>query len=245
MFVGARAGRFYLLPKLRKKGCLGRPVISGCNTPTEKISAFVDHHLKPLIAVVPSYVKDTNDFLKYLHDISTLPSCAIMVTIDVVGLYLHIPHDEGLQSREALNNRENPEIPTETIVDLAELVLRNNNFEFNENHYLQTLGTAIGTKMTHSYANFFMDRLERRLLSQAQVKPYIWLRYIDDVFMVWTGIELELVEFLNYTNEAHDTSKFTWDWFRERINYLDDQVTNNNGRIDTVSVPHLVSSPDV
>ena len=36
-----------------------------------------------------------------------------------------------LQSiREALNNRENPEIPTETIVDLAELVLRNNNFEF-------------------------------------------------------------------------------------------------------------------
>ena len=123
MFVGARAGRFYLLRKLHKKGCLGRPVISGCNTPTEKISAFVDRHLKPLIAVVPSYVKDTNDFLKYLRDISTLPSCVIMVTIDVVGLYLHIPHDEGLQSREALNNRENPEIPTETIVDLAELVL--------------------------------------------------------------------------------------------------------------------------
>ena len=44
-----------------------------------------------------------------------------MVTIDVVGLYPHIPHDEGLQSiREALNNRENPEIPTETVVDLAE-----------------------------------------------------------------------------------------------------------------------------
>ena len=245
MFVGARAGRFYLLPKLHKKRCLGRPVISGCNTPTEKISAFVDRQVKPLIAVVPSYVKDTNDFLKYLRDISTLPSCAIMVTIDVVGLYLHIPHDEGLRSREALNNRENPEIPTETIVDLAELVLRNNNFEFNENHYLQTLGTAIGTKMAPSYANLFMDRLERRLLSQAQVKPYIWLRYIDDVFMVWTGIELELVEFLNYVNKAHDTIKFTWDWSRERINYLDDLVTNKNGRIDTVSVPHFVSSPDV
>ena len=59
---GARAGRFYLLPKLHKRGCPGRPVISGCNTPTEKISAFVDHHLKPLVAAVPSYVKDTNDF---------------------------------------------------------------------------------------------------------------------------------------------------------------------------------------
>ena len=39
----ARAGRFYLLPKIHKKNCPGRPVISGCNTPTEKISAFVDH----------------------------------------------------------------------------------------------------------------------------------------------------------------------------------------------------------
>lgn len=113
---------------------------------------------------------------------------------------------------------------TKSTVDLAELVLRNNNFEFNENHYLQTLGMAIGTKMAPSYANLFTDRLERRLLSQAQVKPYIWLRYIDDVFMVWTGTELELVEFLNYINEAHDTIKFTWDWSIERINYLDVQV---------------------
>ena len=54
-----------------------------------------------------------------------------------------------------------------------------------------------------------MDRLERRLLSQAQVKPHIWLRYIDDVFMVWTGTELELVELLNCINEARDTINFT------------------------------------
>lgn len=92
----AKAGRFYLLPKLHKKGCPGRPVISGCNTPTEKISAFVDHHLKPLVTSVPLYIKDTNDFLRKLIDIGTIPKEAILVTIDVVGLYPHIPHDEGL-----------------------------------------------------------------------------------------------------------------------------------------------------
>ena len=86
----AKAGRFYLLPKLHKKGCPGRPVISGCNTPTEKISEFVDYHLKPLVASIPSFVKDTNDFLHKLADIDTLPEGAIMVSIDVVGLYPHI-----------------------------------------------------------------------------------------------------------------------------------------------------------
>ena len=112
---GARAGRFYLLPKLHKRGCPGRPVISGCNTPTEKISAFVDHHLKPLVAAVPSYVKDTNDFLKKLRDISTLPSGAIMVTIDVVGLYPHYIPPPGVQASGVINDRLLPQCWSEIV----------------------------------------------------------------------------------------------------------------------------------
>lgn len=42
------------------------------------------------------------------------------------------------------------------IVDLTELVLKNNNFEFNRKHYLQILGTAIGMKMAPAYANLLM-----------------------------------------------------------------------------------------
>ena len=62
----ATAGRFYLLPKIHKKNCPGRPVLSGCNTPTQKISAFVDSQLKPLVSQIPSFVKDTNHFLNKL-----------------------------------------------------------------------------------------------------------------------------------------------------------------------------------
>ena len=140
----AKAGRFYLLPKIHKKACPGRPVILGCNTPTDRISEFVDHHLKPLVSSIPSFVKDTNDFLHKLRNMETLLEGAILVSLDVVGLYPHIPHAEGLEAiRHVINERENPEMPTGLIVDLAELVLKNNNFEFNGNHYLQTLGTAI------------------------------------------------------------------------------------------------------
>ena len=67
----------------------------------------------------------------------TFPDGAILVTIDVVGLYPHIPHDEGLTAvRKALDNRCDAEIPTNDIVDLAELVLKNNNFEFDGKHAL-------------------------------------------------------------------------------------------------------------
>ena len=62
-----------------------------------------------------------------------------------------------------------------------ELVLKNNNFEFDGKHYMQKRGTAIGTRMASPYAYLFMHDLER-----VPVKPFIWLRYIDDIFMVWT-----------------------------------------------------------
>ena len=206
-----RAGRFYLLPKIHKTNCPGRPVISGCNTPTEKISAFVDHQLKPLIPQISSYVKDTNDFLNKLKHMDKFSEGAILVTIDVVGLYPHSLHNEGVEAiRKILNTRTNQEIPTDDIVDLAELVLKNNNFEFDGKHFLQKCG--IGTRMAPAYANIFMDDLESRLLDLAPVKPYLWLRYIDDIFMVWTAGEEQLQEFLQWINQYHNTIKFTWDW---------------------------------
>ena len=190
----ARAGKFYLLPKTHKKGCPGRPVISGCNTPTEKLSEFVDAQLKPLVPRIASYVQDSNDMLRKLKDMERLPENAILVTIDVVGLYPHIPHQ-----------REEQGIPTEDIVDLASIVLKNNNFGFDEKHFVQKSGTAIGTKMAPSYANLFMDDLERKIISASTLKPYMWLRFIDDVFMVWTHGEERLREFLDFINGFHNS----------------------------------------
>ena len=78
-----------------------------------------------------------------------------------MGLYPHIPHDERLTAvRKSLNNRCDSEIPKNDIVDLVELVLKNNNFEFDGKHYLQKRSTAIGTRMAPSYANLFMHNLE-------------------------------------------------------------------------------------
>lgn len=57
-----RVGRFYLLPKIHKKGCPGRPVTLGCGTSTEKVSEFVDFHIKHLIPEIPSYIRDTKHF---------------------------------------------------------------------------------------------------------------------------------------------------------------------------------------
>ena len=52
-------GKLYLLPKIHKSlhDVPGRPVISNCGTPTEKISEFLDTQLKPRMQMSWSYIK--------------------------------------------------------------------------------------------------------------------------------------------------------------------------------------------
>ena len=79
--------------------CPGRPVISVCDTLTEKISAFVDQKAQPLVPEIKLHIKDTNDSLHKLEEIGELPDEAILCTIDVFGLYPHILHKEGFKPR--------------------------------------------------------------------------------------------------------------------------------------------------
>ena len=92
--------RFYLLPKIHKRlnNVPGRPVISNCGYYTENISAFFDFHLQPLAQAVKSYIKDTNEFLNKLCSLSKLSSNIILCTVDAVGLYPNIPHEEGMSA---------------------------------------------------------------------------------------------------------------------------------------------------
>ena len=66
------------------------------------------------------------------------------------------------------------------------MILNMNNFSCNDKHYLQTHGTALGTVIAPSYANFFVAKFDTDALSRAPFQPFIWWRYIDDIFMIWT-----------------------------------------------------------
>ena len=73
------------------------------NSPTEKISQFVDHFLNPCAQALPSYIKDSTHFLKILNDINSLNTDTWLVTLDVTSLYTQIDNQKWLWAANKAN----------------------------------------------------------------------------------------------------------------------------------------------
>ena len=92
--------RFFLLPKIHERlhNVPGRPVINDSGHYAENISSFLDHDLQALAQAVKSYIKDTSEFLKRLCSLPKFPDHINLCSMDVVGLYANILHEEGLSA---------------------------------------------------------------------------------------------------------------------------------------------------
>ena len=122
----------------------------------------------------------------------------------------------------------------DSISQIIELVLKKNNFQFNDINYLQILGTAMGTKMAPSFASLFMGQLENDFLKTCDKKPSFWLRFLDDIFLVWDHTENDLLEFFEKLNHFHDTIKFTYCYSKKEATFLDVNIEKKeNGSIQT------------
>jgi len=106
-----------------------------------------------------------------------IPQDTILVFMDVTSLYTNIPQDDGIQTvcnaHENFHNN-NPRIPSHYLKQMLGLILKENSFEFKGENYLQTHGTAMGTKMAVAFANIFMAEIETNLLNQSRIKPMAW-----------------------------------------------------------------------
>jgi hypothetical protein len=162
------------------------------------------------------------------------------ISIDVVGLYTNIPHNEGVESvRRALNTRKNLDVPTDTLIDFLELVLKYNIFEFNNNLYQQEIGTAMGTRVAPMMANIFMSEIDNKIQKCAKDENldyiHMYKRYIDDILVFWKGTVEQLNTFVTKINSLHHSIKFACDFniTKQSTTYLDTTVSLYRDAINT------------
>ncbi len=92
----------------------------------------------------------------------------------------------------------------------------------------------MGSKCSPAVACTFMAWFEEQHLAAYPLKPLLWKRYVDDVIMVWQHGEEELHKFCDFLNSRHDRIKFTMNFSRDSINFLDTTLRQDpDGRLNT------------
>ena len=165
--------------------------------------------------------------------------------MDIISLYTNIDNELGLSALRYwishLRNHIPARISEEFIIEAVQLILENNTFHFNGSYYLQTKGTAMGTKMAPSYVNLVLAYLEENLYNSLRAKDEEYaafietnfMRYLDDCFILWNDTKWDLNEFIENLQQLHSDIKYTWDKNSSRISFLDILVLLSDSKVTT------------
>ena len=61
-------------------------------------------------------------------------------------------------------------------------------------------------------------------------KSILYLRYIDNIFMIWTGTKQELLMFLEKLNSKHKTVKFEHNISHSNISFLETLIYKDENK---------------
>ena len=148
--------KFDIRPKIHETGNPGHPVVSSVNSHTNTISKYVDFRRQSIVKKIPSYVRDTIDFLQKLDKAKNVPNDCLLVALDVKSLYTNIPNNGGIKAlTEAYDNHPNKTVVTKVIMTFLSLIITLNSFVFNSINYLKIMGCAMGTRSVLQHTQIF------------------------------------------------------------------------------------------
>ncbi|XP_050528175.1 uncharacterized protein LOC126898277 [Daktulosphaira vitifoliae] len=123
----------------------------------------------------------------------------------------------------------------EKLQSLLEICTKTTVFTYQDTIYEQTDGMAMGSRLAPVFANIFMEWFEAEAMSTYTQKPKMWLRYVDDTFVLWQHGEDKLQSFLQHLNSIHANIQFTMETEENgKLPFLDVMVKKQpNGKFGT------------
>ena len=189
---------------------------------------------------LPTFLRDTKHALQLIEEKNEtgIPENVNFLTADIEQMYPKVPWnlcETGVAEYLDSRRMEQGQPSTQNIIKCLRICQENNIFEFMNQLYRQTSGSAIGQKQAPSVACLGAGIIERKVLNQPREivfntvqgrilsKPaddpifwsvrdfvYWFKRFIDDVFCLFSGDEKQAEWFMNlFNNVCPGVVKFT------------------------------------
>jgi hypothetical protein len=177
------------------------------------LAGFLHKILSPQAGRSNSFVKNSGHFIELLKPVD-LQKQDIFASFDVVSLFTNVTVDETLQViRVRLENdntlTERSVLKVDAIMELLEVCLRTTYFNVDDGFYQQKAGMAMGSSLSPVVSNIYMEHFEQLALDSAQDEQSLWLRYVDDTFIIWPHGAEKIGNFLTHLNSLRSAIQFT------------------------------------
>ena len=171
--------QIYGLPKIRKKELPLRPIVCMIGSATYNLAKELNRILFPLVGRTDSFVNNSSHFVNIISQIH-LEDNDLLVSFDVKSLFTRVPINDALiiikdrlLSDSELDNRTT--MSPHEICILVELCLKSTFFSYEYAIYEQTDGTAMGSPLSPTVANIFMEDFENT--SHCYLPPILYSNY--------------------------------------------------------------------
>lgn len=234
--IPAQTRAFYILPKVHKSRTKwphprmpeGRPIVSDSGSETDRVSELIDFFLKPLATRHESYIRDTYDFIRKIRN-QTVPHNAYIVTGDVTALYTNMHIQRSLDVVKDIFT-SNPDVrrPDDVLLALLDIILRYNDFQFDDEFFLQTLGIAMGKRFAPHLANLYLLKFDQSAIYDYKTKPLLYFRFIDDTFFIWPSSLEDLKSYQSFLNNLIPDIRISFTAKTQLAEFLDTLIYKHN-----------------
>ncbi|XP_038052349.1 uncharacterized protein LOC119725058 [Patiria miniata] len=165
-------------------------------------------------------VMDREDYSNMVKDILSsgsyrpLPKNSIPAIEKRVASQLLLLHRADALSTSSTDDSDPPvgSVPGSLLFSVARQFLRANGWDLHR----------------ISFIPIFMEEFESSSLLTVDLRPSLWLRYVDETFVVWPHGPDTLQDFLQYINKQHTSISFTMEQEQHgTIPFLDVKISRN------------------
>ena len=154
------------------------------------------------------------------------------MSLDVTSLFTNVPLDFVLDNlREASDSGIFvPPIPINQLCDLIRICVDTTIFTFDDKTFKQKFGVAMGSPLSPILANLCLEFIERNHIQTlpAHIKPLFYVRYVDDIFIIYEHDNDTFSNFLDTINDIIPSISFTVEYENDNtLPFLDVLVKHN------------------
>ena len=230
----SRTPEAYFLIKVHKKNLPVRPIISSYNSYNYNTAKYLAKLLTPAMTCNKSYIKDSFDLVDKIKQHNTTPG--LMCSFDVCSLFTNIPLEKAIDIAitKIRNHNQTLKLNNYELRELFYYCTKYSNFTFNNEHFEQINGVAMGSPLAPILAHLFMSELEENINKFNGKKPELYYRYVDDIFMILNGTQKDISKFKKFMNNLETTIKFTVDvQINNKLPFLDIMIERQNNTLIT------------